>query len=245
MKLTGIVIAKNEEKMIADCLDCLRFCDEIILIDNKSTDRTAEIAKRFGAKIFELETRDFFKLRNLGLEKSTNEWILYVDADERVTAQLADEIEEKIKESEFGAYKVFRKNFYLGDNQWPKIEEMPRLFRKDSLEGWQGKIHESPILDGKIGKLNNYLLHFTHRDLTSMLNKTIEWSDIEAKMRMDINHPKMTWWRFPRVMIPVFFDYYIRQKGYKLGTVGLIESIYQSFSTFVTYAKLWELQEKK
>ena len=78
-----------------------------------------------------------------------------------------------------------------------------------------------------------------------MLDKTIEWSKVEAETRFQMNHPKMTWWRFPRVMITAFLDSYFRQGGYKIGVAGLIESVYQAFSIFVTYARLWELQQKK
>ena len=75
-----------------------------------------------------------------------------------------------------------------------------------------------------------------------MLNKTIEWSSAEAMLRYNAGHPQMTWWRFPRVMLTAFFDSYIKQQGFRAGAIGLIESIYQSFSIFITYAKLWELQ---
>src|SRR6266496_5053035 len=92
MKLSAIIIAKNEENMIADALDSVAFCDEQIVIDNGSTDRTADIAKHFGAKVISADKHDFSKLRNLGLEKAKGEWILYVDADERVSPALQDSI---------------------------------------------------------------------------------------------------------------------------------------------------------
>ena len=110
------------------------------------------------------------------------------------------------------------------------------------MKGWYGKIHESPQVEGEIGELQNYILHYTHRDLGQMLDKTNEWSEVEAELRFKSDHPKMSWWRFPRVMISAFFDSYYKQKGYKAGIAGLIESIYQSFSIFITYAKLWEKQ---
>ncbi len=112
-------------------------------------------------------------------------------------------------------------------------------------KGWKGQLHESPVIEGEVGELNGYLLHYTHRTLSQMLKKTIEWSRVEAQLRYNSGHPKMSWWRFPRVMISTFFDYYIVQRGYKIGTAGLIESMYQSFSIFVTYARLWELQNSK
>ena len=113
------------------------------------------------------------------------------------------------------------------------------------MKGWKGILHESPIIDGEIGILDGFVLHYTHRDLSSMLAKTIQWSDYEARLRYDANHPKMTWWRFPRVMIPAFYNSFITQQGWKIGVIGFIESVFQMFSIFITYAKLWELQNKK
>lgn len=242
MKLTGVVIAKNEEKMIEDCLKSLSFCDEIILIDNDSTDNTKEIAQKKGAKVYEIQTNDFSEIRNLGLSKAQGDWVLYIDADERVTKELAESIKAKIQDKEIKAFKVVRKNYYFGSSEWPYLEKLERLFLKKDFKGWTGKLHESPILDGKTGVLNGFLLHYTHRNLSSMVEKTNKWSDTEALLRFNSNHPKMTWWRFPRVMLTAFFNSYIRQGGWKAGAVGLIESVYQSFSMFITYAKLWELQ---
>lgn len=247
--ISAIVIAKNEEAMIADCLDSLSFCEEIIVVDGGSQDRTVEIAQRVGAKVFKHETNDFSEMRNAGLQKAMGEWVLYVDADERVSKELQKEITHLItfsgRANIVNTYFLRRKNFYFGNYEWPYIERIERLFRKDALKGWKGKLHESPIVDGEIGQLDGFLLHYTHRDLSSMLAKTIEWSEIEAELRFKAGHPPMTWWRFLRVMATAFFDSYIRQRGWKSGTVGLIESIYQSFSMFVTYARLWEMQNKK
>lgn len=248
-KISAVIITKNQENIIADCLDSVSFCDEIVVIDGGSEDRTVEVAKRMNAKVFELKASDFSKLRNFGLEKAKGDWVLYVDTDERVTDPLRRNIESEIMNHESGivAYRVQRKNFYLGTsakNEWPYIEKLERLFRRENLKGWKGELHESPIIHGKIGELDGYLLHYTHRDLGLMLNKTIEWSKIEAELRFKSGHPKMVWWRFLRVMITSFFDWYVRQKGYRAGTVGLIESIYQMFSMFVTYARLWETQQK-
>lgn len=246
IRISAIVITRNVENIIADCLDSLSFCDEIVVIDNKSEDRTIEIAGKMGAKVFEYVSDDFAKSRNFGLEKAGGEWILYVDADERVTKELALNIRQQVlnAKSQFSAFKLKRKNFYFGNHEWPYIERIKRLFKKDKLEGWYGKLHESPRILGEIGELEGYLLHYTHRDLKSMLAKTIKWSKIEAELRFKSGHPKMAWWRFPRVMLTAFFNSYIRQGGWKVGVVGLIEGMYQSFSIFITYSRLWEMQEK-
>ena len=245
ISISGIIITKNAENIIADCLDSLSFCDEIIVVDNDSDDRTREIAEKMGAKVYECSSEDFSEIRNFGLKKSNGEWVLYVDADERVTAALAADIKYQISNIKYAVFRVKRKNFYFGNHEWPHIELLERLFKKDKLEGWYGKLHESPKFKGEIGELDGYLLHYTHKDLKSMLAKTIEWSKVEAELRYNKDHPKMTWWRFPRVMLTAFFDSYIRQGGWKVGVVGLVESMYQSFSIFVTYARLWEMQQKK
>ncbi len=116
--------------------------------------------------------------------------------------------------------------------------------KKDALIGWQGSLHESPIIAGKTGKLEHFLLHYTHRDISSMVEKTNEWSDIESQLLYKSNHPPMRQWRFIRIILTYFFRAYIRDRGFKMGVSGFIESTYQAFSGFITYAKLWERQNK-
>lgn len=246
MRLSAVIIVKNGENLILDCIKNLSFCDEVVVIDNGSTDRTAEIASNNKAKVLEIDSNDFSEIRNFGLKSASFEWVLYIDIDERVSEELKKEIKSKISDPNSpAAFKIKRKNFYFGNYVWPQIEKLERLFQKEKLKGWYGKIHESPRVDGKIGELEGMLFHYTHSDLTSMLDKTIEWSKIEADLKFSSNHPKMTWWRFPRVMVTTFISYYFLRRGYKIGIPGLIESMYQAFSTFITYARLWELQNKK
>lgn len=243
-KITAIILAKNEEERIADCIDSVSFCDEIILIDNKSTDRTADIARLKEIKVYSALSDGFATNRNLGLKKAKGKWVFYLDADELVTDQLKGEIKRVITggQTETCAYSIQRKNYYLGNHEWPAIENIVRLFRKNALEGWFGELHETPKVKGEILRLDGYLLHYTHRNLSQMLEKTINWSKVEAELRFKSGHPPMRWWRFPRVMLLAFYTSYIKEKGWKAGTIGLIESIYQAYSMFITYARLWELQ---
>lgn len=251
IKISAIVITKNAENLIADCLDSLSFCDEIVVVDNESEDRTRDIAGKMGAKVLKYKSQDFSQARNFGLHKASGEWVVYVDSDERITPELASSIKYQIlsiQNNNFSAFKVRRKNFYFGSakqNEWPYVEHLERVFRKGKLDGWYGRLHESPKIKGEVGVLDGYLLHYTHRNLAAMVSKTIEWSRIEAELRFKSGHPKMTWWRFPRVMLTAFLDSYIRQGGWRVGAVGLIESLYQAFSIFITYARLWEMQQEK
>jgi len=246
-KIIAIIIAKDEEKMIGECIQSVAFCDEVIVVDGGSKDRTREICRKFGVVVLECPFTDFATARNKGLEMAHGEWILYIDADERVSPQLQNSIKDvvDIMHPAISVYMLQRQNFYFGNHTWPVIEHMERLFRREKLKGWFGVLHESAKFDGEKTLLSGFLLHYTHRDLHTMLAKTITWSSAEAKLRYDAHHSQMTWWRFFRVMYSSFFDSYISQKGYKAGVMGLVESIYQSFSMFVTYAKLWEMQIHK
>ena len=243
MKLSAIVIARNEEARIKKCLSSLAWADEIIVVDNGSTDTTREIAKDNGATVISArDIHDFSRLRTIGKEKAHGEWLLYVDADEVVTPELAKEIQKVTRPPV--SYAIHRKNNYLGQ-PWPFEEKILRLFHTSALKEWYGELHESPRVEGEIGELSASLLHYTHRTLEEMVAKTNEWSQAEAKFRFDAGHPPVVWWRFIRVMLTAFINSFVKQGGWKAGTVGWIESIYQAFSMFITYAKLWELQQKK
>ncbi len=251
-KISVLILTKNEEKTITDCLDSLRqLADEVIIVDDYSEDGTinklplqGKQAPSSKVKVYQRHlSQDFAAQRNFALSQATGDWVLFIDADERVTPELVSAIKDKTaNKTEFSAFRIKRKNYYFGSHLWPHIEEMARLFRRNSLKSWQGKLHESSVVVGKVGILEGFLLHYTHQNLSSMLNNTMAWSGIEADLRFKAGHPKITWWRFPRVMLTEFLKYYLGEGGWKLGTAGLIESLYQSFSIFITYARLWEKQ---
>ncbi|OGF99502.1 hypothetical protein A2Y99_02260 [Candidatus Gottesmanbacteria bacterium RBG_13_37_7] len=242
MSISAIIITKNEEKTIAGCMNALSFCDEIIVVDNKSQDKTVEIAKKKGAKVFVTAGLDFSYLRNVGKEKSSGEWLINIDADEIVSKKLANEIRSVIKRKQkFSSYFIKRQNYYL-KHKWPKTELMLRLIREDSLIGWQGNLHETPIVTGESGVLSNIMPHYSHTDIGMMVKKTNQWSEAESRLLFNSNHPLMSWWRFMRIMISSFLKSYFNNGGWQMGEAGIVESTYQSFSSFITYAKLWEKQ---
>lgn len=245
--LSVVIITKNEERNIKDCINSVLFSDEIIVVDSESTDKTVEIAKKCSdrVKVFTHKFKDFSTLRDFAQSKASGKWILFVDADERVSQELKTNIINVINNGEFSTFKIKRKNFYFGNYEWPTIEKLERLFLKEKLKGWYGLLHESPRFEGNLGELNGFLNHYTHRTLSEMVEKTNEWSEIESEILFSANHPKMVWWRFLRIILTKFWDSFFKQKGYKLGTVGLIESIFQAFSYFIVYAKLWEKQQVK
>jgi glycosyltransferase involved in cell wall biosynthesis len=232
--------------MISQCINsCKIVADEIVVIDNGSNDKTIEIAQQKGAKIEISNHPSFAVRRDLGLQKSSGDWVLYVDADERVTPELAKEIKSIVNSAEsHSAYIINRKDFYLGAER-PLFSPMHRFFKRSDLKNWHGDLHETPNFEGTLGTMHNYFLHFTHINLNSMLENTILWSDREATLRFNANHPPVVWWRLIRVFLTGFYNSFITQQGYKCGTQGWIEAIYQGCSMFITYAKLWEMQNQK
>ncbi|MDQ3239289.1 MAG: glycosyltransferase family 2 protein [bacterium] len=240
-----IILAKNEEKMILKCINSVKeIASEIIIIDNGSTDKTVEIAKNNNCRVLLSADSSFSNLRNIGLQNATFDWVLYIDADERVSPELTKEIIEVTQSSSnISGYILERTDYYFG-RQRPVSSPMHRLFKKDKLQKWNGELHETPQVEGSIGKLKNPLIHLTHTDIDSMLVNTSKWSKKEAQLRFDINHPPIVWWRLLRVMFTAFYGSFVKQKGYKCGTEGWVEALYQSTSIYLTYARLWELQNK-
>ncbi len=242
--LSAIVIAKNEAMRISTCVDALSFCDEVLVVDNGSTDETTKVAKAQGANVITFSADDFSTLRNEAAGMVKGEWILYVDADEVVGETLASSIRNAVNTWEKNmpsSYILHRVNYYLG-HRWPKTEDMLRLFRRAVLVGWKGELHETAVTNGATGILTGDLVHDTHRTLEEMVTKTNEWSETEAMLRLKAHHPRISWWRLIRVTITGFTNSFFGKDGWKAGTIGWIESIYQGFSLFITYAKLWELQ---
>ncbi|MFA7301551.1 MAG: glycosyltransferase family 2 protein [Candidatus Shapirobacteria bacterium] len=254
IKLSIIVMVGNEENLIGNCLESCKFADENILVMANSTPKVKEIAIKTIPKIKITETTDeynknFTKWRNMGYKLATGDWILYIDADEVVTEELRKEIFEKINSDAKNSYYVIpRANHFLGKrvkhgNSYP--DYVKRLYKRDKFGGYTGILHEEPVIDGEMGYLKNDLLHFTHRDLYSMLDKTNSWTDMEAQNLFENNHPPVYWWRFPRMMLTKFWERAIKESMWKDGTVGWISIIFEMFDTFIIYAKLYELQQKK
>lgn len=250
-KISVVIIAKNEEAVIGDCLESVRWADEIVLVDNGSTDKTTRVAKKYKVKIFEKKKGNFSDLRNFGAKKVKSDWLLYVDADERVPPLLRKEIQLLVGSWESGVesysgFAIPRRNIRLGKEMrfggwWP--DYVLRLIKKDKLKGWQGELHEQPEIEGDVGKLENALVHFSHRgSIEHKLVNTINWSKVEAKLLCQGAHPKMNVGRFLSAIGREFFDRMIKKQAWRDGCEGMIEAIYQVFSVFITYARLWELQ---
>lgn len=244
--ISVLIIAKNSEETIAKTIKSVRdFVSEVIVVDGGSHDSTASISKKMGATVIENKFKNFADQRNLALSIAKEPWVFYIDADEQASSEFFDELSKKINKSQdsISAYYVYRKTFFLGKD-WGFRDRVQRIFLKKNFKEWKGIVHETPEFSGKIGEIAIPILHHTHRNLTQMVSKTNEWSDYEADLRLKSKHPKMSSWRFFRVMLTGFAKSYFLESGWRNGTAGIIESIYQAFSMFITYAKLWEKQQE-
>lgn len=247
--VSAIILTKNSESMIPDCLESLSWVDEIVVVDSGSSDKTESIVTKNKKVRFFVKNLDYSKKRNFGAAKAKGEWIFYIDDDERVTPLLRKEIRSKIenKRSQAAAYAIPRKNILLGHEMkhggWSP-DYVLRLIRKDKLIKWEGELHEQPKIDGKVEKLVNPFTHFSHRSIEEMVEKTNEWSEIEAKLLFKSGHPKMNLVRFFTAGFREFWYRGFRKLGFLDGAVGVIEVFYQTFSRLVTYTKLWEMQKE-
>lgn len=247
MKITAIVIAQNEELMIANCLETLKWCDEILVVDSGSTDRTAELASMHGIRVIPTSSRQTFaELRNLGLKHAKHPWILYIDADERVTPALMRDIRHVVSNpGSFSAYRVGRNNIHFG--RWMRFggwqhDRLVRLFQVDHCKQWEGRVHEHAVVDGEVGDLIEPLIHLTHRNMADCIRKSLQWTNIEAQLLLEAKHPQMSIPRLMKVTAHDFFHRVFTMKAYKDGAEGMVEAMMQSWNRFLVYERLWELQ---
>lgn len=244
--LSVVVLTKNEELVIKACLESVKFADEIIIIDQGSTDKTIEIAKQYTSKIFVNTDESFAIRRNLGNEKSSGDWILHIDADERILLPFKEELIEVMTSTKCTAYAIRRTNVIFGQevHYGPyKNDLMIRMVRKDAFKGWEGNVHEHLNFTGLLGYFGQPVLHLTHRDLDHFVLKSLEWSKTDALLRLNSNHPPMTKWRFMRILLTETYNQGITRKGFFGGTVGIIDSMLQVFFLYMSYVRLWEMQQ--
>jgi len=192
--------------------------------------------------------RGFAGMRDRLAELATGDWLLYVDADERVTAVLADEITKVIESGPHDMYSVPRLNVFLGramraGGWWP--DRQFRLIRKTSLVEWQGLIHEVPLVQGSEGELKNPIVHLGHRDLTSMIVKTATWSRLDGERRVGAPARSVGLWTLLWAIAREVGNRLVRKAGWRDGVEGWIEVLYQAFSSFLTVAQAWEIQREE
>ena len=245
--VTAVIVAKNEAEMIVNCIDTVRWCDDILVIDTLSTDDTAELAENAGARVIGFSHPSMAKVRNEALKRVRTDWVFYLDADERVTPALAKEIMVQLETSQATALTLNRQNIHYGKTfhhgGW-QHDLVTRAFKKDVFQGWFGDIHESPRFEGEAIKLRTPLLHLTHRNTLDGLRKTISWTPIEARLLKEAHTSPVKLRTILRKGVMEFLRRGLFKGGYKDGMEGWIEAIVQGINRMLVYIQLWELQRQ-
>ncbi len=240
-----VIAAKNEERNIEDALQSVSRFGEIIIIDDFSSDSTISIAKKYTDKISQVAWQGYARQKQTGIDKASMPWVLVLDADERVTDALADEIRTAIESSTYNAYYIARKNFFLGrwirhGGWWP--DYTLRLFKKDTARMEQREVHEKIVADGKTAYCKNPMEHYTYRQISDYIKKMNTYSALAAKEL----HQKGTPSRFYQLIVKppaTFLRMYILQQGCRDGFHGFVLGVLYSFYTFLKYLKLWEIEK--
>lgn len=247
-KISAFIVCFNEESKIERCLSSVSWCDEIVLVDSGSTDRTIEIAQKYSPKIFTRPWPGYVAQKAFGLELCTSEWVLNLDADEEVSPELRDEIQELLAQDDgsTNGWYINRVVFFLG-KWWRKGTWYPeyrlRLCRR-SKTTWGGRDpHEKAIVEGNTKKLSGELRHYTYANITHQV-QTLNNYALQAARAMNATGKKPS---IAKIFLhpPIrFIKSYLFKRGYREGLPGLIVAVLESGYVFLKYVKLWEINRQ-
>lgn len=239
-KLTVIIPAFNEENYLEAALRSIGFADEIIVVDSYSTDRTVEIAKSHTDKVFQREFDNFSNQKNFALEKATGDWVLFLDADERIPYPLQLEITEAIEKDTYGGYKLNFPHFFMNRFLYHHSNDVLRLVKRRGAH-YTGPVHEKLQCEGPIGKLKHPVLHFTYKGLEHYISKKERYAWFQAEQLEQKGKKGSLLLMFVKPSYR-FFSSYILRGGFRDGIPGLVVSAINSYGVFSRYAKLILLQ---
>lgn len=256
LNISVVILTKNEENRIADCINSvLGFADEIIVVDDDSTDKTKELAQKLGAKVISRKMDIEGKHRNIAYSYAKNGWVFSLDADERFTEELKEEIREEFKNNpENNAFTVPRRNF-IG-NYWIKYGGLYpaaqiKLFRKDKFSWEEEHVHPTCFLEGIPKHLTKDLIHYTYRDWHDFLSKLNNQTTLEAKkwVKISLENPKKARYKMNFLhalwrTLDRFCRAFFAKQGFKDGFIGFMVAYFSSVYQMVSYAKYRSIKNK-
>jgi glycosyltransferase involved in cell wall biosynthesis len=244
-QITAIIPCFNEEHTIAKAIQSVAWADQILLLDSFSTDRSVEIAQSLGAEVIQRNYEYSASQKNWAIPQAKYDWIILLDADERIPAKLQSEIQKKIENpGKELAFWIPRKNRFMGKQvhfgDW-KRDAVIRLFKRDACRYQDLRVHAEIIADGPIGRLNNFLEHDTYKGLQHYLHKIERYTNWGAHDRFEkgkragwFHFILKPWWSFTRA--------YLLRLGFLDGKVGFVLAYLAAYTAFVRSVKLWRLQ---
>jgi len=245
--LTVVILTKNEAYNIRDCIDSVSdWADETIVVDDFSTDETVQTAESLGAKIIIKRMDNEGKHRNWAYAQAKNTWVLSLDADEKVTEELKQEITEATGDTQCVAYSIPLRNyigsFWVRHGGWYPAAKV-RLFRKDKFKYEEVVVHPRAFIDGECGHLKSDIIHKGYPDFEHFLASLNRQTTLEAQ-KWITTKVKMSRARIVRRTIDRFLRRYIRKKGFKDGFIGFMIAFFDSLYQIMSYAKFWQLRQE-
>lgn len=247
--LTAVVITRNEAHQIAACVDALRFASHVLVVDSASEDGTGEAASLAGAVLVVHPFSDYASQRNFGLARATTEWVLMIDADERVSPALAAEIVAAIERAKsapaVGAFRLLRRNHFMGrplTRCGSGNERLVRLMRKNGAK-YVNAVHETPIVEGEVRELSAPMEHLTNVKLRDAFDKSRRYAILWAN-DMHGRGKTTSLLGIAGHTVHRWFKVYLFKRGFLEGTRGFIYAGFESVGVFFKYSMLWELQRR-
>jgi glycosyltransferase involved in cell wall biosynthesis len=242
-KLTVTVITRNESANILAALDSVSWADELVVVDSQSTDDTVALARQRTARVVVRDWPGYSAQKNFAAEQASHDWILSLDADERVTPALADEIQALLRdEPPLRGYRIPRVSFYLGawirSTDWYPDYQL-RLYDR-RVSAWAGAVHEGVEVKGHVGRLRADLEHFPYRDVSHHLQTIDRYTTLAAR-QMRARGKTVGVGGVAFRPLGAFLRNYIVRGGWRDGSVGFVVSVLNSYYVFLKFAKLWEL----
>lgn len=248
-KLSVVVITYNEADNISRCLESVKWADEIIIVDSFSTDRTLDIARKYTNKTFQRAWDGYGRQKNYAIAKTTHKWVLSLDADERVTPRLAEEIMALFQSGQppMAAYEMPRKAFF-GDT-WVRHggwypDYVIRLFRKDKARFNERPVHEAVEVSQPTGRLQHSIEHYTYRTISDFIHRMDRYSTLSAELYYKEGR-RVGWVETVFRAWFTFVQMFLLKRGFLDGALGFQLAILYSYYTFVKYMKVKELWQSE
>ena len=246
-KISAVILCLNEEAMIERALASVAFADEILVVDSFSTDRTLEIARRYTDRILQHKFEGYAAQKNWAHKQAAHDWVINLDADERITPELAQEIQELLKDPRHNAYRITRTNFFLNKEirygSWSG-DKVLRLFRRDKARYPDIQIHSELEIEGTAGECRARMLHYSYRSLDDFVRRVQLYSEGGAEDAAKRGR-KGSGLTIIGHSLWHFLKSYVIKRGFLDGTEGLLIAMMGSYYTFLKYGKLYERQRKQ
>ncbi|WP_428228883.1 glycosyltransferase family 2 protein [Flavobacterium sp.] len=241
-KLSVIILTYNEEFYIADAIRSVEFADEIIVLDSHSTDATAEIVSNLGATLIFRKFDNYSNQRNYAIESATGEWVLFLDADERVSDKLKHEILDCINLNNCDAFRIWFPHFFMDRFLFHYTDKVTRLIKNDNIR-FENEVHEKLVLKSKPPVLKNHMIHYTYKNLIHFISKKDKYAWFQAQMSFE-KGKKATLFLLMFKPFYRFFHTYFIKRVYLDGVPGLAAAAIDAYGVFSRYAKIILLEKK-